>query len=81
MFFNFSDHIDHIKNVASIDNVGLGGDYDGVPRCGFESLVPVTKSPIFKELYPPGRSYSTFECIGPVDVRLIRGWMFSLPIN
>ena len=30
----FSDHIDHIKNVASIDNVGLGGDYDGVPRCG-----------------------------------------------
>jgi membrane dipeptidase len=25
------DHIDHIKNVASIDNVGLGSDYDGIP--------------------------------------------------
>jgi membrane dipeptidase len=25
------DHIDHIKNVAGIDHVGLGSDYDGVP--------------------------------------------------
>lgn len=25
------DHIDHIKKIASIDNVGLGSDYDGVP--------------------------------------------------
>lgn len=23
-------HINHIKNIASIDNIGLGGDYDGV---------------------------------------------------
>lgn len=27
-----SDHIDHIKNVAGIDHVGFGSDYDGVPR-------------------------------------------------
>ena len=27
-----SDHIDHIKNVSGIDHVGLGSDYDGVPR-------------------------------------------------
>ena len=26
------DHIDYIKKVAGIDHVGLGGDYDGVPR-------------------------------------------------
>jgi len=25
------DHIDHIKNIAGIDHVGLGSDYDGVP--------------------------------------------------
>ncbi|XP_015763823.1 PREDICTED: dipeptidase 1-like [Acropora digitifera] len=27
-----ADHIDHIKNVSGIDHVGLGSDYDGVPR-------------------------------------------------
>lgn len=27
-----TDHIDHIKKVAGIDHVGLGSDYDGVPR-------------------------------------------------
>lgn len=25
------DHIDHIKQVAGIDNVGIGSDFDGVP--------------------------------------------------
>ena len=25
------DHIDHIKQIAGIDNVGLGSDFDGVP--------------------------------------------------
>ncbi len=41
------DHIDHIKNVASIDIVGLGSDYDGVPFLpdgmkGAEDLILVT---------------------------------------
>lgn len=41
------DHIDHIKKVASIDNIGLGSDYDGVPFLpagmnGMEDLVLVT---------------------------------------
>lgn len=26
------DHIDHIVNVAGIDHVGMGSDYDGIPR-------------------------------------------------
>lgn len=30
-----SDHIDYIKKVAGIDHVGLGSDYDGVPRYYF----------------------------------------------
>ncbi len=41
------DHIDHIKNVAGIDIIGLGSDYDGVPFLpegmkGAEDLVLVT---------------------------------------
>ena len=27
-----ADHIDHVKNVAGIDHVGIGGDYDGHRR-------------------------------------------------
>jgi membrane dipeptidase len=41
------DHIDHIKNVAGVDHVGLGSDYDGVPFLpegitGAESLPLIT---------------------------------------
>jgi len=41
------DHIDHMKNVAGIDIVGIGSDYDGVPLLpagmnGMEDLVLVT---------------------------------------
>jgi membrane dipeptidase len=41
------DHIDHIKNVAGIDHVGLGSDYDGIGSLpagmnGAEDTVVVT---------------------------------------
>jgi membrane dipeptidase len=41
------DHIDHIKEVAGIDHVGLGSDFDGVPMLpagmnGMEDLALVT---------------------------------------
>ncbi|MGB2751014.1 MAG: dipeptidase [Pyrinomonadaceae bacterium] len=41
------DHIDHIKQIAGIDHVGLGSDFDGVPMLpagmnGAEDLVLVT---------------------------------------
>ncbi|MDQ3712861.1 MAG: membrane dipeptidase [Acidobacteriota bacterium] len=41
------DHIDHIKNVAGIDYVGIGSDFDGVPLLpqgmnGMEDLSLVT---------------------------------------
>jgi membrane dipeptidase len=29
---NIVDHIDHIVRVAGIDHVGLGSDFDGVPK-------------------------------------------------
>ena len=25
-----ADHIDHIRKVAGIDHIGLGGDFDGI---------------------------------------------------
>jgi membrane dipeptidase len=30
-YLRIVDHIDHIKNIAGIDHVGLGSDFDGVP--------------------------------------------------
>jgi membrane dipeptidase len=30
-YLRIVDHIDHIRNIAGIDHVGLGSDYDGVP--------------------------------------------------
>lgn len=27
-----ADHIDHVRKVAGIDHIGLGGDFDGMPR-------------------------------------------------
>lgn len=27
-----ADHIDYLKNVAGVDHVGIGGDYDGVEK-------------------------------------------------
>ena len=29
-YFCFSDHIEHIRDVAGIDYVGIGADYDGI---------------------------------------------------
>ncbi len=26
------DHIDHVKKVAGIDHIGIGGDYDGTSK-------------------------------------------------
>jgi microsomal dipeptidase-like Zn-dependent dipeptidase len=28
---DIADHIDHVRDVAGIDAIGVGGDYDGVP--------------------------------------------------
>src|SRR4029453_19286093 len=29
-----ADHIDHVRAIAGIDAIGVGGDYDGVPSMG-----------------------------------------------
>src|SRR5262249_50299544 len=38
------DHIDHIRNVAGIDAIGIGSDFNGVP-CVPEGLEDVSKYP------------------------------------
>ena len=27
-----ADHVDHVRTVAGVDHIGLGGDYDGVDQ-------------------------------------------------
>ena len=39
-----ADHIDHIKKVAGIDHIGLGGDFDGITSV-VEGLEDVSKYP------------------------------------
>lgn len=51
-----ADHIEHIRNVAGIDHVGIGGDYDGNPRWP-EGMTDVTSYPrLFAELVRRGWS-------------------------
>ena len=30
LLYFFPDHVDHIRNVAGIDHVGIGSDFDGI---------------------------------------------------
>lgn len=39
-----ADHIDHIKKVAGIDHIGLGGDFDGITQV-VQGLEDVSKYP------------------------------------
>ena len=53
---DIADHIDHIRDVAGIDHIGLGGDYDGI-RFTPDDLSDVSTYPVlFAEL--AGRGYS-----------------------
>jgi membrane dipeptidase len=60
-----ADHIDHVREVAGIDHVGVGGDYDGVTTAP-EGLEDVSTYPaLFEEL--AGRGY------GDEDLRKVAG--------
>jgi len=63
-----ADHIDHIRDVAGIDAVGVGGDYDGVPTMGDE-LVDVSTYPlIFEELRTRGYSDDSLAAVAGRNV-------------
>ena len=51
-----ADHIEHIRDVAGIDHVGLGSDFDGIPTY-VEGLEDVSSFPaLFVELVRRGWS-------------------------
>lgn len=70
----WADHIDHIREVAGIDHVGLGGDYDGM-EIGPEGAEDVTGYPaLFTELARRGYSQGDLEKIASRNVlRVLRG--------
>ena len=60
---DMADHIDHIRDVAGIDHIGIGGDYDGMPT-GPVGMEDVTGYPaLFVELAKRGYSQADLEKI------------------
>lgn len=68
-----ADHIDHIRKVAGIDHIGLGGDYDGMPAA-VDGLEDVSKYPgLFEELARRGYSQADLEKIASRNlIRVLR---------
>jgi membrane dipeptidase len=58
-----ADHIDHIRTVAGVEHIGIGGDYDGMP-IGPEGMEDVSGYPaLFTELARRGYSQAELEMI------------------
>lgn len=58
-----ADHVDHIRNIAGIDHIGIGADYDGMPP-GPEGMEDVSGYPnLFAELARRGYSQGDLEKI------------------
>ena len=60
---DWADHIDHIRDVAGIDHIGIGGDYDGMAS-GPVGMEDVTGYPaLFTELARRGYTQEDLEKI------------------
>ena len=60
---DMADHIDHVRDVAGIDAIGIGGDYDGIPFAP-DGLEDVSTYPaLFTELARRGYSRADLEKI------------------
>ena len=60
---DMADHIDHIRKIAGIDHIGIGGDYDGMPH-GPVGMEDVAGYPaLFTELARRGYSQADLEKI------------------
>ena len=68
-----ADHIDHIRKIAGIDHIGLGGDFDGMPA-GVDGLEDVSKYPaLFVELARRGYTQADLEQIASRNlIRVLR---------
>lgn len=68
-----ADHIDHIRDVAGIDHIGLGGDYDGMDSgpVGMEDVAGYPN--LFVELARRGYSQADLEKIASCNMmRVLR---------
>lgn len=69
-----ADHIDHIRKVAGIDHIGIGGDYDGMDGApvGMEDVSGYPR--LFVELAKRGYSQRDLEKISSGNIlRALRG--------
>jgi membrane dipeptidase len=63
-----ADHIDHVREVAGIDHVGIGGDYDGTPALP-QGLEDVSRYPaLFRELQRRHWSESDLRALAGANV-------------
>ena len=69
-----ADHIDHIRKVAGIDHIGLGGDFDGITQV-VQGLEDVSKYPdLTAELLKRGyKDDDIKKIIGGNVLRVMRG--------
>lgn len=50
-----ADHVEHVRDVAGIDHVGIGADFDGMSDARIVGLEDVSKYPaLFEELAKRG---------------------------
>ncbi len=68
-----ADHIDHVRDVAGIDHVGIGSDFDGAPTMP-EGLEDVSRYPaLFEELGSRGyRHEDLMQIVGRNLLRVMR---------
>lgn len=67
-----ADHVDHIRKVAGIDHIGLGGDFDGITEVvqGLEdvSTYPALTAELLK------RGYSDDDIKKVIGLNVLRAW-------
>jgi membrane dipeptidase len=65
-----ADHVEHVREVAGSDHIGIGGDYDGVDQLP-EGLADVSCYPaLFTELL--GRGWSEADCARLASGNILR---------
>lgn len=71
---DMADHIDHVRKIAGVESIGIGGDYDGIPFAP-EGLEDVSTYPaLFTELARRGYTQSELEQISFGNMmRVMRG--------
>jgi membrane dipeptidase len=73
-----ADHVDHVRQVAGIEHVGIGGDYDGSVSFP-DGLEDVSGYPrLFEELRRRGYSEADLRLIGADNVLRAMGDMESV---